>query len=61
MGIGDGSHIERAIVDKDCRIGKNVRIANEQNLVCFEGKDFVIRDGLVILPDGAIIPDGTQI
>ncbi len=61
IGIGENSHIERAIIDKDCRIGKNVRIVNEQNLTCFEGRDYVIRDGLVIVPDGAIIPDGTQI
>ncbi|HMP17617.1 MAG TPA: glucose-1-phosphate adenylyltransferase, partial [Gemmatales bacterium] len=32
LGIGDGSHVERAIVDKNARIGKNVRIRNEKQL-----------------------------
>ena len=61
IGIGSNSLIERAIIDKDCRIGKNVRIVNEQNLTSFETPDYVIRDGIVVVPDGAIIPDGTRI
>jgi glucose-1-phosphate adenylyltransferase len=61
IGIGPNSLIERAIIDKDCRIGKNVRIVNEQNLTSFEGPNYVIRDGIVVVPDGSIIPDGTHI
>jgi hypothetical protein len=30
-------------------------------LTTFDGKDYVIRDGIVVVPDGAVIPDGTQI
>ena len=61
IGIGANSLIERAIIDKDCRIGKNVRIVNEQKLTSFEGPNYVIRDGIVVVPDGSIIPDGTRI
>jgi glucose-1-phosphate adenylyltransferase len=61
MGIGENSRIERAIIDKDCRIGKNVRITNAVGRATYDGQDYVIRDGIVVLSDGAVIPDGTQI
>jgi len=61
FSIGDGSVIERAIVDKDCRIGRNVRIVNARNLEEDEGENYVIRDGLVIIPKGTTVPDGTVI
>ncbi|MFN4261593.1 MAG: glucose-1-phosphate adenylyltransferase [Gemmataceae bacterium] len=61
LTIGDGSVIERAIVDKDCRIGKNVRIVNEQQVPEAETELYVIREGIVVIPKGTIIPDGTVI
>lgn len=61
MGIGEGSVIERAIIDKDCRIGKNVRIVNERGLQNDEGPNYVIRDGIVVIPKAMVIPDGTTI
>jgi glucose-1-phosphate adenylyltransferase len=60
-GIGDGSVIERAILDKDCRIGKNVRIVNRRNVQEEEGANYVIRDGIVVIPNEAVVPDGTVI
>jgi glucose-1-phosphate adenylyltransferase len=59
--IGDGSVIERAIVDKDCRIGRGVRIANQRGVRDDEGENFVIREGIVTIPRGTIVPDGTVI
>jgi glucose-1-phosphate adenylyltransferase len=61
MGVGAGSRVERAILDKDCRIGANVRIANEKGLREAEGDNYVIRDGIVVIPKGAVVPDGTVI
>lgn len=61
IGIGDGSVIERAILDKDCRIGKNVRIVNQAGLREGSGTLYVIRDGIVVIPDGTVVPDGTVI
>ena len=61
IGIGANTRIERAIIDKDCRIGKDVRIVNERNLTSFESPDYVIRDGIVVVPDGSVIRDGTHI
>jgi glucose-1-phosphate adenylyltransferase len=61
LGIGDGAVIERAILDKDCRVGRNVRIVNERGLQEAEGDNYVIRDGIVVIPNGAVVPDGTVI
>jgi glucose-1-phosphate adenylyltransferase len=61
IGIGAGSVIERAILDKDCRIGTNVRIVNEKQVRDAEGDSYVIRDGIVVIPKGALVPDGTVI
>jgi glucose-1-phosphate adenylyltransferase len=59
--IGENTVIERAIIDKDCRIGSNVRIVNERGLTDGEGDNFVIRDGIVVIPRGTVVPDGTVI
>jgi glucose-1-phosphate adenylyltransferase len=61
IGIGDGSVIDHAILDKDCRIGVNCRIINHDRVQNSEGKNFVIRDGVVVIPKGAILLDGTVI
>lgn len=61
MGIGEGTVIRRAIVDMNARIGSNVRILNEKGLKNFDGQDFYIRDGIVIIPKNTLIPDGTII
>lgn len=61
LGIGDGSVIEKAIIDKDCRIGRNVRITNPRGLPDTETDSYVIRDGIIAIPRGTTIPDGTVI
>jgi len=61
IGIGDDSVIERAILDKDCRIGKNVRIGNKRRIENEEGQNYVIRDGIVVIPKAIMVPDDTVI
>ena len=61
LNIGDGCVIERAILDKECRIGRDVRIVNQRGLSDAEGDNYVIRDGIVCVPRGAVIKDGTVI
>jgi glucose-1-phosphate adenylyltransferase len=61
LGVGDNSIVERAILDKDCRIGANVQIVNRRNLQQAEGDNYVIRDGIVVVPNGAVVQDGTVI
>src|SRR5262245_48320987 len=59
LGIGDEAVLEGAIVDKNCRIGRGVRITNPHKVQQAEGENYVIRDGIVIIPNGAVVPDGT--
>ncbi len=59
--LGDGSVVERAILDKDCRIGNNVRIVNQRGVAEEEGENYVIREGIVVIPRGAVVRDGTVI
>ena len=61
VGIGENCHIERAIVDKNCRIGNDVTIKGEIGLADQETDTYCIRDGIVVLRKGALIPSGTKI
>lgn len=61
IGIGSGTIIRRAIVDKNARIGANVRILNESGTEETDGDNYSIREGIVVVPKDAIIPDGTLI
>lgn len=53
--------IEEAIVDKNARIGRRVIIRAIPNRPDAETDIWVSREGVVIIPKGAIIPDGTVI
>jgi glucose-1-phosphate adenylyltransferase len=61
IGIGEGTIIEDAIIDKNVRIGRRVKIRAAGKPKEFDGEGFYIRDGVVVVPKGAIIPDGTVI
>ena len=61
MGIGEDAVIERAIVDKNARIGKGVRIVNEQAVTEADGENYFIRDGIVVIPKNVTVPDGTVV
>jgi len=61
MGIGEGSIIECAIVDKKARIGRGVHIRHVPERPDEEHEDWVAKDGLVIVSKSAVIPDGTVI
>jgi len=61
IGIGANSVIERCIIDKGARIGKNVKIINRNNSTEEEHQDWAIREGIVIIKKGVIIPDDTVI
>jgi glucose-1-phosphate adenylyltransferase len=61
IGIGEGTLIDGAIVDKDARIGRNVRIVNEGRIREQDASNYYIREGIAIIPKGASIPDGTVI
>jgi glucose-1-phosphate adenylyltransferase len=62
LGIGSGSHIEGAILDKNCRIGKNVQIVNEQKLES-RGEDeaCIIREGIPNVVKDGVVLDGYRL
>lgn len=62
LGIGANSVIERAIIDKNVRIGRNVRIVNKAAADSMEeAATHVIRDGVVVTHKNITLPDGTAI
>lgn len=63
VGIGMNTQIRKAIIDKNVRIGKNVRLLNESGSSHLDAPDgsFYIREGIIIVPKGATIPDGTVV
>jgi glucose-1-phosphate adenylyltransferase len=61
IGIGRGSVLRQAIVDKNAHIGQNVRVLNEANVQNHDGAGYYIRDGIVIIPKNGVLPDGTVI
>jgi glucose-1-phosphate adenylyltransferase len=61
VGIGEGTVIENAIVDKNARIGREVRIVNDKRIREGDGANWAIREGIVVIPKNAILPDGTTI
>lgn len=60
-GVGAGSVIEGAILDKNVRIGKGCRIVNQGGVQEGEREGVYIRDGIVVIPKNTVIPDGTVI
>jgi glucose-1-phosphate adenylyltransferase len=63
VGIGEGTIINRAIIDKNARIGNGVRLLNEVRIADADGENnsYYIRDGIIIVPKNAVIKDGTVI
>lgn len=61
MGIGQRCFISNAIIDKDCKIGNDVRIAGGDHLEDGEYENYSVVDGIVIVPKGSVIEDGTKI
>ncbi len=61
IGIGADTVIENAIVDKNARIGRGVRITNKAGLKEHDGDGYFIREGLVIVPKNGVVPDGSII
>jgi glucose-1-phosphate adenylyltransferase len=61
MGIGQDAVLDRVIVDKNARIGRGVRLVNERGVDHEDGQGWAIRNGIIVVPKGAVIPDGTVV
>jgi len=61
LGIGRNCRIEGTIIDKNACIGDGVVITSEGKSENADGENYYIRDGVVVVPKGAVIPAGTSI
>jgi len=61
IGIGERAVIRRAIIDKNARIGADVRLVNESGVENADGPDgiYYIRDRIILVPKNSLVPDGT--
>lgn len=58
LGIGNRCYIKNAILDKNCRIGDDVRINGGPHLENTDQPLYTIKDGIVVVKKGAVIPNG---
>ncbi len=61
IGIGRSCEVRKAIIDKNARVGDNCRLINARNVQNEEAEDYVIRDGIIVVPKHGIIRPGTVI
>jgi glucose-1-phosphate adenylyltransferase len=58
LGVGDRCYIKNAILDKNCRIGDDVRINGGSHLENSDQPLYTVKDGIVVVKKGAILPNG---
>jgi glucose-1-phosphate adenylyltransferase len=58
LGVGARCYIKNAIIDKNCRIGNDVRINGGEHLENTDHTLYTIKDGIVVVKKGAVIPNG---
>ncbi|HEY8688802.1 MAG TPA: glucose-1-phosphate adenylyltransferase [Chitinophagaceae bacterium] len=58
IGIGERSYIKNTIVDKNCRIGSDVRINGGTDLPDSDHALYTVKSGIVVIKKNAVLPDG---
>ncbi len=58
IGIGERCYIKDAIIDKNCRIGNDVRINGGKHLANTDHSLYTVKDGIIVVKKMAILPDG---
>jgi glucose-1-phosphate adenylyltransferase len=61
MGIGERCFIKDAIIDKNCRIGNDVRIQGGKHLANVDHELYTAKEGIVVVKKGAVLPNGFSI
>ncbi|MBE8720744.1 glucose-1-phosphate adenylyltransferase [Sphingobacterium pedocola] len=61
IGVGERCYIETAILDKNCRIGNDVRIKGGKHLEDGDFEHYTVVEGIVVVKKNAVIPNGTSI
>lgn len=60
IGIGDRCYINNTIIDKNACIGNDVRINGGKHMEDGDFEKYTIKDGIVVVKKGAVLPDGFQ-
>jgi glucose-1-phosphate adenylyltransferase len=58
VGVGERCYIRNAIIDKNCRIGDDVRINGGTHLPDSDHALYTVKDGIVVVKKGAVLPNG---
>ena len=58
LGIGRDVVLDRVILDKNARIADGVRLTNDDNVLNADGDNWYIRDGIIVVPKGAVVTKG---
>ena len=58
IGIGERCYIKDAIIDKNCRIGNDVRINGGKHLANTDHSLYSVKDGIIVVKKTAVLPDG---
>jgi glucose-1-phosphate adenylyltransferase len=61
LGVGRNVVLDRVIVDKNARVGNDVRLVNEKGLQDADGDGYYIRNGIIIVPKSGVVRDGTVV
>ncbi len=61
IGIGPGCTIEGAIIDKNARLGADVTIQPFPSGTEINKENWVVQDGIVVIPKNVVLPNGTKI
>ncbi|MCC6761618.1 MAG: glucose-1-phosphate adenylyltransferase [Chitinophagaceae bacterium] len=61
IGVGERCYIKNCIIDKNCRIGNDVKIIGGSHLEAADHALYTVKDGIVVLKKNAVIPSGFQL
>jgi glucose-1-phosphate adenylyltransferase len=61
IGIGERCFINYTIVDKNCRIGNDVKLNGGKHLADINTDLYTVKDGIIVVKKGAILPDGFSV
>ena len=63
LGIGENTVVRGAIIDKNARVGADVKLINQRGIANEDGpnKNYFIREGIIIVPKNAVVPNGSVI
>ena len=61
IGIGDRCFINNTIVDKNCRIGNDVKLNGGKHLADNNTNLYTVKDGIIVVKKGAVLPDGFEV